>query len=262
MALRSLFAPRAILHRLNILKLTFQDHQFERTSPLPSLPPHLYDRIYSELVVLPPRNVIEKPGAQTLEGLVFLASLVAAVSARSIFEFGTFTGATTWALARNAPGSMVETLDLPPDETPQLPLEETDEIVRNLSVAHIYNELPHDAQIRQLWGDSATFDYSGRSDRFDFVYIDGAHSEPYVRSDTENAFAMLQDPGVVVWDDYWREVSGVRTVLHDLDGLKLYRIPRTRLVVHLTPKMEEQLAKGAGPLWRSGPDSFGPEASA
>lgn len=195
--------------------------------------------------MLPPRNVIEKPGAQTLEGLIFLASLVAAARARSIFEFGTFTGTTTWTLARNAPGSSVETLDLPPREAPRLPLEQTDEVVRSLSVTHVYENLPHDAEILQLWGDSATFDYSGRSNRFDFVYIDGAHSEPYVRSDTQNAFAMLQDPGVVVWDDYWREVVGVRKVLHEFTALKLYRIPRTRLVIHLTPKMEQLLARAA-----------------
>ena len=34
------------------------------------------------------------------------------------------------------------------------------------------------------------------------VYIDGAHTCEYVRSDTAAALAMLSPTGTIVWDDY------------------------------------------------------------
>lgn len=238
-----ILTPRAVLHRLNVLRITFLDHQFERSSPLPPLPDHVLDVIYSHEVVLPPRRYIEQPGGQTLEGLFFMAALTKALGARRIFEFGTFNGITTWTLARNAPGADIDTLDLPAGATPVLEVEPTDQVIRGIVGRSVYDELPHRARINQLWSDSAVFDPTeARRGRFDLVYIDGAHSEPYVRTDTRNAFFIVSDSGVVVWDDYWRDVAGVAAVLHEIKDVGLYRVPRTRLVMHLGDKAAQRLS--------------------
>jgi predicted O-methyltransferase YrrM len=242
----SLLTPSALAHRLKILTGVFLDHQFERKSPLSAMPPELLNAVYSTEIVLPPRRHLEKPGGQTLEGLVFLAGLVRALQVQSAFEIGTFDGVTTWTLARNMGSGVVDTLDLPADERPRLAIEHTDEEVRELISDHVYDELPHPATIEQHWGDSAIFDFSEWRGKCDLVYIDGAHSEPYVASDTRNAFAMLSEHGAIVWDDYWRQVTGVPKVLHELAAPRPSRVPGTRLAVHLTPGAEARLKSPSG----------------
>jgi predicted O-methyltransferase YrrM len=204
----------------------------------------LLNALHSPEIVLPPRKHLEKPGGQTIEGLVFIAGLVRALEVTSAFEIGTFDGVTTWTLARNMSSGVVDTLDLPAGERTELALEDTDEEVRGLVSGHVYDELPHPATIQQHWGDSASFDFSEWNGACDLVYIDGAHSEPYVESDTRNAFEMLSERGAIVWDDYWRQVDGVPRVLHKLAAPRPRRIPGTRLVVHLTPKSRGTLAPG------------------
>jgi len=228
--------PKAIAQRFKALKGAFLDHQFERSSPLAELDPGLLERIYSEEVVLPPRRQAERAGGQTVEGLIFLAGLVSALDAAEVFEIGTFSGTTTWTLARNMERGRVSTLDLPPEADPSLALEDSDREVRRLLSGHMYDELPHPAEIEQLWGDSAGFDFEPWKGKCDLVYIDGAHSEAYVERDTSNAFGMISERGVIVWDDYWRQVEGVARVLHRLLESDLSRIPSTRLVVHMTPE--------------------------
>lgn len=233
--------PRAITSRYKALKNVFLDHQFEKNSPLAELDPALLERIYSEEVVLPPRRYVEQAGGQTVEGLIFLAALARAIDAAEVFEIGTFTGTTTWTLARNMERGGVRTLDLPPETNPSLELEESDREVRQLPSGHMYDELPHRAEITQLWGDSATFDFEPWKNKCDLVYIDGAHSEAYVERDTASAFDMISERGMIVWDDYWRQVEGVARVLHRLPRSELGRIPSTRLVVHMTAAARARL---------------------
>lgn len=56
---------------------------------------------------------------------------------------------------------------------------------------------------------------------------------------------MVSESGVIVWDDYWREVAGVRTVLHEMRDDSIYRVPRTRLVVQLRPAAKERIRAGS-----------------
>ncbi|MGH2749360.1 MAG: class I SAM-dependent methyltransferase [Actinomycetota bacterium] len=233
--------PRAIAQRVRVLGRHFLDHQFERDSPLPALSPPLLEAVYSHEIVLPPRKYLEQAGGQTLEGLVFLAGLVRAIEATSAFEIGTFTGVTTWTLAGNMGSGVVRTLDLPPESQPALALEDSDREIRGLFSGQVYDERPHPAEIEQHWGDSASFDFSPWKDRCDLVYIDGAHSEPYVERDTRSAIEMLSPRGAIVWDDYWRHVEGVPKVLNRMTSMQLRRIPGTRLVVYLAPAAESRL---------------------
>lgn len=235
-AYAAVLKPREVARRAGILAGTFRDHQFERSSPLPPLPPDLARTIYNHEVTMPPFHYLEGPGTQTIPGLFFLISLSKALTVGTVFEIGTYTGLTTWALARNLPDAEVHTLDLPVGERPAMDLEVTDEANRLEPVhEHVYEVEPHEGHVTQHWGDSADFVFSPWTGRCDLVYVDGAHSEPYVRSDTAHALEMLSERGAVVWDDYWRQVDGVPRVLHGLGGVELFRVPGTRLVVHMAP---------------------------
>jgi predicted O-methyltransferase YrrM len=230
---------------MSILRRRFLNHRFERRSPLSLLPEEALRRIYRHELIFPPRQFLMQPGMQTIDGLFFLVSLAKELPAGVLFEIGTFTGLTSWCLARNLPDANVHTLDIPPGETPRLELEESD-LHRAGSMPMAYERLQDASGLRQHWGDSATFDFTSWRGACDLIYIDGAHSEQYVESDTSNALQMLSSSGAIVWDDYWRLSPGVVTVLHHRrHDLELFRVPGTRLVVHFAPDARRRVIDGS-----------------
>jgi predicted O-methyltransferase YrrM len=138
--------------------------------------------------------------------LVSIAALVKDNHANTIFEIGTFDGRTTRAMALNLlnESGKIYTLNLPPDvESVSL---ETDRIDVNLASKVVSGErflnTPQEKHIQQLWGDSAKFDFSPFHKKMDIVFIDGAHSEDYVKNDTEKSIPLIkQDGGIIIWHD-------------------------------------------------------------
>jgi predicted O-methyltransferase YrrM len=136
-----------------------------------------------------------------------IAALVRGLGCETLFEFGTNRGRATWTIARTNPGLTLYTLDLPVAEShaTEFALGDDDAIFA-ASVGGARGEAfrgtPEAERITQLAGDSASFDYSPYEGKMDFVYIDGAHTYEYVKSDTENALRMLTPTGTIAWDDY------------------------------------------------------------
>lgn len=223
-------SPRAVGNVLRLMGSTVRDVQFERASPLPVVPSWLATAIGQYAVLLPARTLLQ-PGNQALDGLLHLVGLAKAIEARTIFEIGTYNGVTALTLAMNLPQATIHTLDLPPGQMPSLPLFEQD--YDNLSGfrERVYAGYAEASRITQHLGDSAEFDFSPFYAGCQLVYVDGAHSLEYVKNDTQAAFAMVSDPGIVVWDDYWRRVPDVPGYLHQLRKPNLYRLPNSRLVV-------------------------------
>ena len=216
------------------------DEQFCSRSPLREVESDLLSRILLREVVVPP-PALALPGNQSHEGLVFLASLAMSLDARAVFEIGTYNGLTAWCLARNVPKATVYTLDLPTEQAPVLPLFEGDASNRRPFDRRVYELLPAEGRVVQLWGDSATFDFDSWRGLCDLVYIDGAHSRPYVESDTNRALEMLSPAGAIVWDDYWRGVPDVAHVLDHRTDLDIWRVPGTRLALYLTKAARARL---------------------
>jgi predicted O-methyltransferase YrrM len=135
-----------------------------------------------------------------------LAALSAGLGCRTFFEIGTNRGRTAWVLARNNPELLVYTLDVPAGEAPddtRLQCGADDYFFfRDRSCGEAFRDTPEAARITQLWGDSATFDFAPYDGAIDLVYVDGAHTYDYVRSDTDSALRMLSPTGTIVWDDY------------------------------------------------------------
>jgi len=207
------------------------DRAFEERSPLPTAPADLIARFVNSDVTLPcPR--LTSNGTQDLEGLAFLGALARGLHARFVLEIGTFTGLTALTFAMNCPGIEVHTLDLPAAEGPVLKIDLADQsYITSRKRIRAYEGRPEAACIIQHEGDSALFDFHSLGKKFDLVYIDGAHSYDYVANDTRVAFSVVSDFGAIVWDDYQRAWPGVIRYLDERTELKLYRVPRTRLVV-------------------------------
>jgi predicted O-methyltransferase YrrM len=134
--------------------------------------------------------------------------IVAVRSARRIFEFGTYDGATTAYLASSSPNVKVWTLDLPEDQG-LLSAQSAQTQTTPRLTGYRYRELPYADRVTQLLGDSRHFDFSRWTQSVDLVIIDGGHSYDIVRSDSANALRMIAPGGVIIWDDYspvWPDV--------------------------------------------------------
>ena len=72
-------------------------------------------------------------------------------------------------------------------------------------------------RIHQLYGDSATFDFSPFRGRMGLVFVDGSHAYDYVANDAMRALAMLRpEGGVILFHDYGTVWDDVTRALNDL----------------------------------------------
>ena len=180
-------------------------------------------------------------GDVNLAELAVLASAAAATRAgEQIVEIGTFDGRTTLNLAANAaPHLQVLTLDLPPDAAPKFDLAPGERAyVEKLRSGRRFLEAPpewaHAAhRITQLIGDSAAFDWSPYFGRAGLVFVDGSHAYDYVMADSDTAFRLVTDKGMVIWHDYgvWEGVTRALEQIEASRHLGLRHVRGTSLVV-------------------------------
>jgi hypothetical protein len=180
-------------------------------------------------------------GDVNLAELAVLASAAAATrTGEEIIEIGTFDGRTTLNLAVNSrPHLDVFTLDLPPDVAPKFALAQGESaFVQKPRSGRHFLEAPAEwagpaRRITQLFGDSATFDWSAHFGRAGLVFVDGSHAYDYVVADTDTAIRLVANKGMVIWHDYgvW---DGVTRALEEIEAsrhLGLRHVRGTSLVV-------------------------------
>lgn len=181
------------------------------------------------------RSFDQQPGMSLdpAEVLV-LSAMVRLLEPRKILEIGTYDGNTTLNLAANSPSdARIFTLDLPADWRGDFALE-VPGIQNNAAVGDItgiqFRDSPLRDKITQLFDDSACFDWD-RFAPFDLVFIDGAHTYDYVRSDTRNALRVLRPGGTLVWHDYGMLEDVSRLVDETAAHIRVHAIQGTRLAV-------------------------------
>ena len=201
-----------------------------------------------EAEVVLPRAFDRKSAASisasiTVEEACHLGAIAKCMETAKALEIGTSDGNTAMVLAANiAAGGEVVTVDLAPDfamakqasliyPDVELNLTERDQLGRQ------YRGHRLSARIRQLYGDSAALDWNSFGGPFDLIFIDGCHSEAYVRSDSQNALKHLTTGGVIVWHDYGM-ISGVSNevdrLARDITTIKVLALEGTRLAIALT----------------------------
>ncbi|MGH9970098.1 MAG: O-methyltransferase [Pyrinomonadaceae bacterium] len=205
-------------------RLAIETGDVEFTLP-PGTLSELFPGINSVLVTTPvselyrPRDMVVP-----LAELLTLAAICRHKRPRRVFEIGTHTGSSTLAMAINVPDQTeILTLDLEPSET----------------VGSAYRNTEHSSKIRQLYGNSKTFDYAPFLGSVDLIFIDADHTYDGVKSDTEKAFQLLRPGGVIVWDDYrWLdchvEVVGVTLFLNEFQTRRsIFNIAGTRFAIYV-----------------------------
>jgi predicted O-methyltransferase YrrM len=184
------------------------------------------DELTRESGAIALRAVLAQPGNASVLELVVLARLVRQFRPHALFEIGTFDGRTTLNLAANSPeDAVVYTLDLPREQ-----LEQTQYEILKTDRLHVDKDASGArfagadcaGKIRQLYGDSATFDFAPYEGQIDFVFVDGSHAYEYVLNDTRVALQLLRGGrGVIVWHDYGGvfDFAGVDDVTRALNRL-------------------------------------------
>ncbi len=208
-------------HRDILHEVTFRLGLRRRPVPPSTLPPLLVPATEARTLFreVPPVTVLEQDAANgnvTGYELLVISQLVAARQPKACFEIGTFDGRTTLNLAANsAPNGQVYTLDLPPEDLNKtgLSIASGDEtFIRKEASGTRFAGCPQASRITQLYGDSATFDFSPYEGRMDLVFVDGAHSYDYLKNDTEVALRLLKpEGGMILWHDYgsvyWKDLT-------------------------------------------------------
>lgn len=191
---------------------------YDHTAREARLPRVSVDDMVPRGLALDLRELDAVDGNVTVLELVVLAAAAARLHAANIFEIGTFDGRTAVNLAANAgDDAVVYTLDLPlQGSATALEVDAGDRKYMQPSVSGVRIHRSEFAPyVRQLYGDSARFDFSPYAGAIDLCFVDGAHSREYVLNDSQRALEMTHPGSIILWHDYgmW---PGVTQALNEL----------------------------------------------
>jgi predicted O-methyltransferase YrrM len=259
---KAISSPRSTLswivrgHSAKDRLFVMQTYWFSGT--LPRVPLNAILPSLKDVNVILPRAFDRRSAASisanmTVEEASHLGAIANYVKAKKVLEIGTADGNTTLLLAANVEeGGTVVTVDLPLDfemaKQDSLIYPEGElNLTSRAEVGRQYRGQAVSRRITQVYGDSAKLNWSALGGPFDLVFIDGCHSEAYVRSDSQNALKHLAARGVIVWHDYGMipEVSSVIDQLaSENPTIEVYAVEGTRLAVGLKPEMRGSVRGG------------------
>lgn len=137
--------------------------------------------------VIPFRQFAIPPISSAPNDLVPLCSLAHSIGPRRILEIGCHLGAGALSLAVACPQAQVLTYDINPHAGRLI--DEAEPALR-------------DRIQRRLVSFPGDRDRLLREEAFDFIYVDGDHTEAGARADTELALERLAPGGIIAWHDY------------------------------------------------------------
>jgi predicted O-methyltransferase YrrM len=185
-------------------------------------------------------NFLGHWGNVSIEELCKICLIVNYIKPECILELGTYNGMTTLQMALNAPASCITyTLDLPEAIANTLQLSELDMLVARHfkkkfgTTTGSYFKGRSDVNIKQLLGNSATFDYSVIPKQPNLIFVDAAHDYQNKKIDSENAFKLIAENGVIIWHDFTSPANpDVTKYLADISTqYPLFHLRNTMLVV-------------------------------
>ena len=160
---------------------------------------------------------------------------------KTIFEFGTCSGKTTYLMALNSPESAkIISLTLRPENLGNI---EKNNLDNKISFRNIINESIYknflftgselENKIDVIFQNSLEFDETQYNNFFDLIFIDGGHTYSVVKSDTQKAFKMINKNGIILWHDYVPGKTSAKDVVKLINEIsqekKIYNIKDTSL---------------------------------
>jgi predicted O-methyltransferase YrrM len=189
------------------------------------------------------QNFLGHWGNLSIEELCKICLIVSYFKPKSVLEIGTYNGMTTLQIALNAPTDCTTyTLDLPSESNhiTQFPTSTIDRYVINEfrdrfgTSTGSYFKNRNDLKIVQLYGDSVTFNYQIIENPVDIILIDAAHDFKSKKIDSENAFKLISEGGVIIWDNYNDVLNPdvTKCLLEISKDYQLFHLRNTMLVVY------------------------------
>ena len=187
-----------------------------------------------------PRQLRRHLWAMPENELMVLSSICKVLQPKKVFEFGTFTGASTLAIAANShPDATVHTLDIPPDNRKTHRTGVGSDIPFEFEIGEAFLGTAWESKINIHLHDALQLDATPFARQMDLVFIDADHTYDFVKSDTQKALDMLKPGGVILWHDYrWDEESpecaGVTRWVNEFyqDQGSCYEVKGTRFAVY------------------------------
>lgn len=197
----------------------------------------IFPNVFKNEILL--SNLSYHDGGIRYDEMVFLASIVNYINPKKVFEFGTCKGRTTVNLCNNCKDvDKIYTLNLEPSvHSKDINWLKQDYLLYEQSkneIGTLFKDSIHKNKVFQLWGDSIKFDFTDFSN-IDFVFIDANKSYEYVYKDSQNAFDMLANSGIIIWHDY-NYADGVTKAVDDFAekmNIKIYNIYKSTLGVYV-----------------------------
>jgi predicted O-methyltransferase YrrM len=202
---------------------------YSYSSKLPRIQPQDILEGYADLKITIPFISTHWETA-TLFDHTFIASLVHVVQPRTCLEIGTSLGLVTSTIASNAPDDTeIHTIDQHGDER----------------IGSFFRSRPEGRKIRQHVSLSTKFDFRPYAGSVDLMFIDGSHEFEDVRRDSENAFNVLTDRGVVIWHDVTPYFPGVMKALEaSANAGEIYRVQGTSCGFYAAPNAPLKMRSG------------------
>ena len=215
----------------------FHAHARIPEKSLAELLTQIADRPVQQVVLPGPNTQLGDVGSHTF--YYTLACLVVALQPRAILEFGTYLGVGAYAMALNAPSqTQLYTIDLPDSAQASAAhslnrIDQGHVATSRGRVGQAFLGTPQAKRIIQIRADSLQLRIEEHLSRAELILIDGGHSTPIIARDTDNAFRVLADNGVVLWDDYFHLYPDVVSYLDRLSRERtLWRISGTNFVFY------------------------------
>ncbi len=155
---------------------------------------------------------------------------------KNIFEFGTCSGKTTTLMALNSPDdAKIITLTLSLDQAQSLNLSEND---NKVSIRNIINESnyekfifsgkEYEKKISVIFMDSRKLNVDEYLNYFDLIFIDGGHTYSIIENDSNKAFKMVKNGGIILWHDFVPGKTSDRDVVKYLN-----KVSKSRKIFHI-----------------------------
>lgn len=149
--------------------------------------------------------------------LLALLALFHRCKPKRVFEFGLMHGGSLLHFFLNSSAeTRIDSLDL---------------TTRHLS-SYVRDIIANNPRINVHQGDSLQFDPLPFEKQMDFIFIDGGHDYLIVENDTHKAMRMLAPEGVIVWDDYVPDCTGVFKFINEFSSnhSNFFHIRESKLV--------------------------------
>ena len=173
------------------------------------------------------------------EHLILFASIALShPNIENILEIGTYDGRAALIISRLFPNANVTTIDLPEDKSAFLSTYDREHSVRNF-LANRNQLLSRSSKV--LFRAMNSLDLCNVNEKFDLIWVDGAHGYPIIACDIANSIRLLNPEGILLVDDIWisirrsdahyRSVGGYETINAHVEAgaIKFVRLFNKRL---------------------------------